>query len=82
MIQRLSLSKGADAISGAASGAQFAYRSWRSIGLPASKVDRFSKLVRRRRNSRDTDHPPSISSRIPKAAACRVEEDLVAHLQR
>jgi hypothetical protein len=36
VIERLSLSKAADAISGAASGALFACRSWRSIGLPAS----------------------------------------------
>jgi len=36
MIERLSLGRPADAISGAASGALFACRSWCSIGLPAS----------------------------------------------
>jgi hypothetical protein len=39
VIERLSLSKTADAISDAASGALFACRSWRSIGLPASAAD-------------------------------------------
>jgi hypothetical protein len=37
VIERLSLSEATDATSGAASGALFACRSWRSIGLPASR---------------------------------------------
>ncbi len=40
LTERLSLSKAADAISGAASGALFACRSWRSIRLPASAAPR------------------------------------------
>jgi hypothetical protein len=38
VIEPLSLSKAADAINDAASGALFACRSWCSIGLPASKA--------------------------------------------
>ena len=37
LIERLSLDTEADTISGAASGALFAYRSWCSIGRPASR---------------------------------------------